>query len=243
MLKNAETMLTTALISTVATVVTSFLMSKGAGLFSKLIPAASAAPAAAAASAAPAAGVVGMGGILGKAGKVAKFGGRLLGKVAAPLAIAMSIYDGYKGFTADDDASTGQKFKNAGSSILSGLTFGLLGKNSDEIKATATKPVSTVSAIKPVVEGSKPTVKAVNDMGQKQVDAQKMIAEKAKITLTEAQYQNKLQQEMVAMLGIANQFLNKIMINTADGGDTTIDGEVLNKKLLNNARRKYAVGR
>jgi hypothetical protein len=242
-LKNAETMLTTALISTVATVVTSFLMSKGAGLFSKLIPAASAAPAAAAASAAPAAGVVGMGGILGKAGKVAKFGGRLLGKVAAPLAIAMSIYDGYKGFTADADASTGQKFKNAGSSILSGLTFGLLGKNSDEIKATATKPVSTVSAIKPVVEGSKPTVKAVNDMGQKQVDAQKMIAEKAKITLTEAQYQNKLQQEMVAMLGIANQFLNKIMINTADGGDTTIDGEVLNKKLLNNARRKYAVGR
>jgi hypothetical protein len=35
-LKNAETMLTTALISTVATVVTTFLMSKGGGLFGKL---------------------------------------------------------------------------------------------------------------------------------------------------------------------------------------------------------------
>jgi hypothetical protein len=181
--------------------------------------------------------------VASKGGKFAKFGGKLLGKVAAPLAIGMAIYDGYKGFTADKNVSTGEKFKNAGSSILNGLTFGLLGKDSDTITAAAAKPISTVAAAKPVVEGSKPTVKAVNDMGQKQVDAQKMVAEKAKVTLTEAQYQNKLQQEMVAMLGIANQFLNKIMINTADGGDTTIDGEVLNKKLLNNARRKYAVGR
>jgi hypothetical protein len=76
------------------------------------------------------------GGMLGKAGK---FGGKLLGKVAAPLAIAMSIYDGFKGFTADADASTGEKFKNAGSSILNGLTFGLLGKDSDEIAADAAK--------------------------------------------------------------------------------------------------------
>ena len=76
------------------------------------------------------------GGMLGKAGK---FGGKLLGKVAAPLAIAMSLYDGFKGFTADADASTGEKFKNAGSSILNGLTFGLLGKDSDEIAADATK--------------------------------------------------------------------------------------------------------
>jgi hypothetical protein len=96
------------------------------------------------------AGVVGKaGGMLGKAGgmlgKAGKLGGKLLGKVAAPLAIAMSIYDGFKGFTADADASTGQKFKNAGSSILNGLTFGLLGQDSDEIAADAAKRKGSVT--------------------------------------------------------------------------------------------------
>ena len=179
----------------------------------------------------------------GGANALPKMGGKLLGKVAAPLAIAKAIYDGYEGFTADAGASTGQKFKNAGSNILSGFSFGLLGKDSDEIKATAAKPISTASAIKPVVEGSKPTVKAVNDMGQKQVNAQQLIAEKAKVTLTEAQYQNKLQQEMVVMIGLSNQILNNIMINTANGGDTTLDGKTLRKSLLNQARRNYAVAR
>jgi uncharacterized coiled-coil DUF342 family protein len=78
------------------------------------------------------------GGFLGKAGGgiLGKAGG-LLGKVAAPLMIAKGLYDGFQGFTADKDASTGDKFLNAGSSILSGLTFGLLGKDSDTIKAEA----------------------------------------------------------------------------------------------------------
>jgi hypothetical protein len=84
-------------------------------------------------------------GMLGKLGNVGKIGGKLLGKVAAPLAIAMSLYDGFKGFTADADASTGDKFKNAGSSILNGLTFGLLGKDSDEIAADATKRKGSVT--------------------------------------------------------------------------------------------------
>jgi hypothetical protein len=60
-----------------------------------------------------------------------------LGKVAAPLAIGMAIYQGFQGFNADKSAATGDKILNAGSSILSGLSFGLLGKDSDTIKAEA----------------------------------------------------------------------------------------------------------
>ena len=86
--------------------------------------------------------------MLGKLGNVWKIGGKLLGTVAAPLAIAMSLYDGFKGFTADADASTGEKFKNAGSSILNGLTFGLLGKDSDEIASDAAKQKGGVTPAK-----------------------------------------------------------------------------------------------
>jgi len=77
------------------------------------------------------------GGFLGKTGGFLGKAGGLLGKVAAPIAIAKGLYDGFQGFTADKDASTGDKFMNAGSSILNGLTFGLLGKDADTIKAEA----------------------------------------------------------------------------------------------------------
>ena len=82
-------------------------------------------------------------GMMGKVGKFAKFGGKLLGKVAAPLAIGMAIYDGFQGFNADKSAATGDKILNAGSSILSGLSFGLLGKDSDTIKAEADARATT----------------------------------------------------------------------------------------------------
>jgi hypothetical protein len=89
----------------------------------------------------PKAGAVaqGGGGLLGKGGGILGKAGGLLGKVAAPLMIAKGLYDGFQGFTADKDATTGQKFMNAGSSVLSGLTFGLLGKDSDTIAADAAK--------------------------------------------------------------------------------------------------------
>ncbi len=72
-----------------------------------------------------------------KLGGMAKGAGRVLGKLAAPLAIGMSLYDAYQGFGADANASLGQKFKNAGSSVLGGLTFGLLGSNPADIAAQA----------------------------------------------------------------------------------------------------------
>ncbi len=72
------------------------------------------------------------GGILSKAGRFAK---GLLGKVAVPVMAGMALYDAYKGYTADPNASFGDKLKNAGSSALSGVSFGLLGSSADEIKA------------------------------------------------------------------------------------------------------------
>ena len=77
------------------------------------------------------------GGVLGKAGGILGKGlgvaGRVAGKLALPLAAGMALYDGYKGFTADPNATTGQKFKNAGRNVLSGLTFGLVDSTEDKI--------------------------------------------------------------------------------------------------------------
>jgi hypothetical protein len=67
--------------------------------------------------------------------------GRIAGKVAAPLAIGITAYDAYQGFNADPNAPLGDKLSNAGSSALSGLTFGLLGSDAEEIAAeAATRP-------------------------------------------------------------------------------------------------------
>ena len=116
----------------------------GGLLTNKLLPKAATSVAGAAEGGA---GLLGKGGgLLGKAGGFLGKAGGVLGKVAAPIAIMKGLYDGFQGFTADKDASTGDKLKNAGSSILSGLTFGLLGKDADTIKAEAearkAKPVT-----------------------------------------------------------------------------------------------------
>ena len=45
----------------------------------------------------------------------------------------MGLYDAYQGFNADPNADLGENLANAGSSGLSGVTFGLLGTDPDEI--------------------------------------------------------------------------------------------------------------
>lgn len=67
------------------------------------------------------------------AGTAGRFAGRVLGKVALPLAAGMAAYDAYKGWNADENATTGQKFRNAGRNVLSGLTFGLVDSTEDKI--------------------------------------------------------------------------------------------------------------
>lgn len=84
--------------------------------------------------------VLGMPGRLaGSAGRVAGLGGTfakgILGKVALPLTLALTAFDAFKGFRADPTAGLGGSLMNAGSSALSGLTFGLLGSSASEIAA------------------------------------------------------------------------------------------------------------
>ena len=79
--------------------------------------------------------------------------------------------------------------------------------------------------------------------GTAQVNKQAAVVEQQKIMLTNTEYQFKLESEMVALLGLNTQILNKIMENTADGGDITLYGRSLTQSLLNESRRNYAISR
>jgi hypothetical protein len=84
------------------------------------------------------------GGMLKKVGKLGMRGLKFIPGVGLIAAGAMGIFDGAQGFSADPDAGVGESLGNAGSSILNGLTFGLLGSSPDEIAANAgTKPAAT----------------------------------------------------------------------------------------------------
>jgi hypothetical protein len=49
----------------------------------------------------------------------------------------MGLFDSVSGFNADPNAGFGESLGNAGSSLLNGLTFGLIGSSPAEIKAEA----------------------------------------------------------------------------------------------------------
>ena len=124
-----------------------------------------------------------------KPGKLLKGAGSLakgvLGKVAAPLAIGMALFDGFKGFNADKSASLGDKFKNAGSSAVNGLSFGLLGSSASEISANASgggivTPSAMASTTTPTATDSdvvvllKELVSAVKEGGDVFIDGNKV---------------------------------------------------------------------
>ena len=80
-------------------------------------------------------------------GTAANIGKGVLGKVALPLTVGMSAFGAYKGFMADKEASFGERLKNAGSGALSSLTFGLLGKDANEIREATRGRVRTPTPI------------------------------------------------------------------------------------------------
>lgn len=73
------------------------------------------------------------------AGNAAKF----IPGVGLAIGAGMAAFDGIGGWNADENASLGSKFKNAGSSILNGLSFGLLGSSPEEIAARAAEAEAT----------------------------------------------------------------------------------------------------
>ena len=76
----------------------------------------------------------------GRVGRMLGGAGRLLGKAFLPLSLAMGAFDAFQGFGADPSAGFGSKLLNAGSSALSGASFGLLGSSPEEIAARANAP-------------------------------------------------------------------------------------------------------
>jgi hypothetical protein len=86
---------------------------------------------------------------------------------------------------------------------------------------------------------TKSTVTAIASTGQKQISKQTE-------SLTESQYSNKIQNEMVALLAVNATLLERIVVNTnlANGVmSINLDGATLNKKLLANTRKNYSINR
>ena len=272
-LKNAETMLTTALITTIATVVTTFLMNKGGGLVKGLFKTGEKAVPKVAEKATAKVAEKGVEKVAVKGGEklaekgavkvaekaglkaVEKVGAKSLGKtilkkipiVGALAGIGFALqrasegdWLGAAGEVASGVAST---IPGIGTAVSAGIDVGLAGRDIYKAQDRGSAPVNKEQQAKPIEKGTKPTVDAVNANGQKQLEAQKVVAEKARVTLTEAQYGTKLQQEMVAMLGLSTQILAKIMENTAGDKDITLDGKSLRGSLLNQARKNYGVAR
>jgi hypothetical protein len=116
-----------------------------------------------------------------------------------------------------------------GTAASVGIDMALAAKDSGAFNNTQTK--------------TKPIVNSTNTVNQKQLQSQKTELDNAKRTLTESQYGIKLQQEMVAVLGISAQFLQQISDNTTNNTKVNINGKVLSTTLLNQARRNYGVAR
>jgi hypothetical protein len=120
-------------------------------------------------------------GLLGGAGKALGFAGRIAGKAALPLALGMSAYDAYKGFTADEKATTSQKFLNAGRNVASGLTFGLIDSTQDKMasgeyagtQVAKTAPQVATPAKPPVTKQSVGLVEATNAANDKKAESTK----------------------------------------------------------------------
>lgn len=106
----------------------------------------------------------------------------------------------------------------------------------------------TVNATNKTVEATNKTnetSKVIATEAAAQTEAQTAAAEIQYRTLTEAQYTTRLQEEMVALLGLSTQILANIMNNAADGANdyVTLDGKTIGSSLLNHARKAYAVSR
>jgi hypothetical protein len=103
--------------------------------------------------------------------------------------------------------------------------------------------ISYTSLADSTKKGAQPTVAAIDTNNKLQDTKLTQQITKQAALLTESAYSVKLQQEMVAMLGLSTQMLGKIMDNTANGADVTLNGKSLRQSLLNEARRNYGVAR
>jgi hypothetical protein len=93
------------------------------------------------------------------------------------------------------------------------------------------------------IKGNEPVITVANKNHEKTMDKQQQVLVQQMRTLSESEYTSKLMLEQVALLGINAQFLGQISTNTAKDGDININGRVLSKSLLNQAKREYGISK
>jgi hypothetical protein len=108
---------------------------------------------------------------------------------------------------------------------------------------TPTGGISYTSLADSTKKGAQPTVAAIDTNNKLQETKLNQTIAKQTRLLSESEYSVKLQQEMVAMLGINASLLQQISDNTTNDTTVNINGKILTQTLLNQARRNYGVAR
>ena len=103
--------------------------------------------------------------------------------------------------------------------------------------------ISYTSLADSTKKGAQPTVAAIDTNNKLQETKLNQTIAKQTRLLSESEYSVKLQQEMVAMLGINASLLQQISDNTTNDTRVNINGKILTQTLLNQARRSYGVAR
>jgi hypothetical protein len=259
-LKNAETMLTTALISTVATVVTTFLMNKGGGLLSKFTgkgiekplsktaektvsktaektvsKATTKATTKASEKAAEKLLAKESGKVLAKAG--AKTLGKSLLKKIPFLGLGAALFFAADRAMAGDFAGAGMEMASGGASMIPGVgTAASVGIDA----AIAARDMGVFNS-----KNSTSTVKTPGVSSSKTAVPVGAVAGKPSLVLSDVQYQTRLQTKMVELLGVSATLLQYILKETDTNGDSfkNLNLMRLNNQLMLNSRKQMAIAR
>ena len=136
-----------------------------------------------------------------------------------------------------------QLFANFEKSLGGNVQNWSAGKNTEFInglKDTIPKPLDATGAAAATATGNKAVVTASN----LQVGKQGVVIEQQKTMLSNTEYEFKLQQELVALMGLSVQVLTQIMhLTENDDYVVKLNGYTLTDSLRQSARRNYAISR
>jgi hypothetical protein len=113
----------------------------------------------------------------------------------------------------------------------------------NNLKQSMPQPLDTKTVATGTQTGNKPMLDVLKTNADTQITTTTKGIDIQTRELSESQYGVKLQQEIIALLGINAQFLGQISTNTAKDASININGKTLQTSLLNQARRTYGVSR
>jgi hypothetical protein len=162
----------------------------------------------------------------------------IYGVLSPMVSLFETIYNGFaKMWNGIADSYIGQQI---GLGKMEQKDFsGELAKVTNQTEAAATKSVSTQVQQKAAVEANKPVVAATTAAT---VAAEQTAAYQAEL-VKDMTYSGDVQNKMVALLGASAILLEEIVYNTAGTRTISLDGKVLNKKLLDNSSKTYGLAK